>query len=1644
MQDNGQNTELSPIKQALLAIKEMQAKIADLEKSKVEPIAVVSVACKFPGGCDTPEAFWEFLKKGGNGIVDIPAERWDKDAFYDADPDKPGKMYTQRGGFLQNIDQFDPAFFGISPREAASMDPHQRSLLQVTWESLENGGFDINALYGSKTGVYVGISNFEYGANLIWPENPENITSYAGTGGSLGVTAGRLSYTFGFTGPSMIIDTACSSSLVTTHLAMQALRLGECDMAISAGVNLIFGPQTHINFSKAKMLAPDGHCKTFSADADGYARGEGIGVVVLKRLSDAERDGDHILALLRGSAVNQDGPSGGLTVPNGPSQVKVIKAALQNAQIQASEVGYIEAHGTGTPLGDPIEVGALATVFGADGTRKNGSLKLASVKTNVGHLESAAGIAGLIKSVLSVQHGEIPPHKNFSKPNANIDWKAFPVEIPGKLAKWDTKERIAGISSFSFSGTNAHLVISNYDGVSQEVSSEGTLKPQLLVLSAKNQVNLNALAQKVREDLLLKSPSDWKDYCLSALNGRGHYNYRMAVVADAPAGASEMLGSDKTISGKKSGIPRKIAFLFTGQGAQYVNMGRQLFETEPVFRESIQKCDEIVTPLIGESMLGLLYDETPSSQLKIDQTEFTQPLLFAIEYSLAQLWNKWGIEPEAVIGHSLGELVAATVSGMMTLDEALKLVCSRGQFMAEMCEQGSMAAVKLSERDVLVILKEKKGSDLTIASVNGPDSTVVAGDDDTINRFIDEIASTSTEVKKLRVSHAFHSKLVEPMIEAFRAEVSKINFTSLNIPLISNVTGDYFEANGTNYADYWCDHIRKPVRFFDGLSKLIEDGFNTFIEIGPKPTLSAIGHDVAEASGSTESCVWLPSMRMNQDPRTQMLQSLGQIYVLGGEINSRFCGDEVVNRYPVRLPNTPFVTERYWYPHADEAKIKPPKFDGHPLLGQRFSSPALADQSILFANEISVRDTSFLAHHQVFGNIVLPAAGHIEMALAALAELYPNGAEISSVDIQKALVLSDVSNTAVQTVIKPSKSGSRFEIHSQTDESEPWQLHTIGEIIAGSSEVPSAMDLEKIKKRCDVSLDVDLYYSSSKALGIEHGEHFQALKMLKKGKGEMIGRLELPSGINGNHSDFTLHPVLLDAAFQMASYPLITKNASYLPTGLDHLRVYKQLPHSIWCRTSFKEIEDSEDLLLYESNMDLMDDSGNILAQISGLRFQRVDHFALQSAKNDISDWFYEIEWQKKPVFGQSASQLSQPESTKANLHDSTVKAAEKCSLYADLFADMDTLAAHFIQHEFLLSGWNPKSGDTKTTAELIHLMKVDDLFEHLFTRCLQMLEEDQVLRKNGDVWEVIKPFNRLTVDGVRDLRERFDDATPEMELFFRCAESLGAVWRNETDPLSLLFPDGDLSVTTLLYQHSVGARAINTLLAESVADLISKIPETKGIRILEIGGGTGGTTAHLLPHLPADRCDYLFTDISSHFTQLAEQQFGTDYPFVRYGTVDIEKPVSTEHLGKYDLIVAANVVHATRNIGDTLDNCRSMLAPGGILVLLEASAKQRWLDLTFGMTDGWWKFMGNDPVRSNYPLLTPQNWFELLKDKGFDGATIIDPDQIKGIDSLKQHVILAVNPIESVSVEDKGKWLVVSEDAGVFAELSELVARQS
>ncbi|MEO0801172.1 MAG: beta-ketoacyl synthase N-terminal-like domain-containing protein [Cyanobacteria bacterium J06642_2] len=908
---------MSAVKRALVAIEAMQAKLDAIEAARSEPLAIIGIACRYPGGADTPEAFWKMLRDGEDAISEVPTDRWDAEALYDPDPDAPGKISTRKGGFLKQIDQFDARFFGISAREARSLDPQQRLLLETSWEALERANCPPQNLVNSATGVYVGICSNDYGKVLVSSGDRSNIDAFYGTSNAISVAAGRVSYALGLRGPSLSVDTACSSSLVAVHLACQSLRNGECSTAVAAGVNILLSPETSIAFSRAHMLDADGRCRTFDASASGYSRGEGCGAIVLKRLSDAERDGDRILACIRGTAINHNGRSSSLMSPNGLAQQAVIRAALENGRVDPVRVSYVEVQGTGTALGEPIEVGALAAVYGQNRPTDR-PLSVGTVKTNIGHLEGGAGIASLIKVVLAMQHQTIPPHLNVNELNPYVEWERISVKVSTERLPWNVvsgERRLAGVSAFGFGGTNAHAILEEAPAAEvnpdSDSASDSDRPLHLFVISAKNPDALQQLADKYATFLDDRANSDLANICHTANVGRSHFAHRASAVAATSGQLKSQLlacARSETADGARTGHasePPKIAFLFSGLGSEYAGMGRQLYETQPVFRQTLERCADIATPLLDRSLLDVLYPNAADSQL-IRNPAYSHPALFAFEYALAQLWRFWGIEPTVVLGHGLGEYVAACVAGVFSLEDGLKLAAERGRLLQELSQDGGMATIRADAAAIAPHLKPYE-AEVSIAELNGPDHVVLAGRREVLTACLADLDAAGLKTQSIQDMHGLNSPLADSIQKTFAQVASTVTYAPPTIAIASALSGTRADANITT-ANYWCRQLRQPVRFAEALETLAAQNLVQCIEIGPGSAAIEMGRRcLSEWSGQ-----WLPSSNSSGADWEQLLDSLGAVYVAGATVNWQNF-DRHYSRNLVDLPTYAWQKQRYWF-----------------------------------------------------------------------------------------------------------------------------------------------------------------------------------------------------------------------------------------------------------------------------------------------------------------------------------------------------------------------------------------------------------------------------------------------------------------------------------------------------------------------------------------------------------------------------------------------------------------------------------------------------------------------------------------------------------------------------------------------------------
>ncbi|MBZ4422809.1 type I polyketide synthase [Myxococcus sp. RHSTA-1-4] len=1196
-----------------------------------EPIAIIGMSCRFPGGADSPESFWRLLREGVDAMREVPAERWDAAEYHDANPSVPGKIRALRAGFLERVDTFDASFWGISAREATSMDPQQRLLLEVAYEALEHALQPIDSLAGSRTGVFVGIATDDYSRRT----DPSDV--YSGTGSLFSVAAGRISYLLDLRGPSIAVDTACSSSLVALHLACQSLRDGESELALVGGVNVITDPGKSIYFSGLGALSADGRCKTFDASADGYGRGEGCGVLVLKRLPEALRDGDRVLAVVRGSAVNQDGHSNGLTAPNGLAQEAVLKEALARSGLKPGDIQYVEAHGTGTPLGDPIELEALSAALCEWRSAKE-PLLLGSVKTNIGHLEAAAGVAGLMKVILSMRHGELPPHLHFKQPNPHVPWSQLPLKVPTELTPWTSRgPRIAGVSSFGISGTNAHVILEEAPRPkSGFVAHEGEGRPLLLPLSARSPEALTALAGAhgaLLGDAAGEGPL--RDITHAASVRRSHHPHRLAVVGSSRRDMVEALQAF-TRGELHPGVVRRqvsfeeesprVAFVFPGQGSQWLGMGRQLLREEPVFREAIEACERAMRPHVEWSLVEELGADESRSRLR--EIDVVQPVLFAMQVALAALWRAWGIEPDAVVGHSMGEVAAAHVAGALSLEDAARIICRRSHLLRRVSGQGAMAVVELGleqAREVLAGYETR----LSIGVSNSPRSTVISGDTSALEELLRHLEGRGVFCRRVKVDVASHSPRMEPLKEELLLALEGVSPGSAPVPIYSTVTGE--TGDGSDFtASYWVRNLREPVLFHGAIERLLEDGHAVFIEVSPHPVLLAPIQETLE--DAKRSGLALASLRRQADERRTLLESFAALYVHGHPVDwSRLYPDA---GRPVELPSYPWQGERYWLdaPRETAASGRHPRAAreagaGHPLLGGSLSS-SLQPRVQFWERSLSTEALPYLADHRVQGEAVFPGAGYVEMALAAGAEVLGEaGLVLEGVSFREMLSLAPGAVRRVQLALTEEGSGrASFQIASRAEDEATWRTHAMGRLRLEEGR-PPARAVEPRKGEGE-SISSEAHYRRMETLGLGYGPTFRGLRQLWLGEGEVLGRVRLPEQVAAEPGTYWLHPALLDACLQ-ASVALMASADSkdpFVPVGIERVRLLGRPGRELQVRVRARAGEGSGDP---ERSFDvwLLDEDGNVLAELEGMRARRLDGGG--AARDALDGCVFTVAWRR-------------------------------------------------------------------------------------------------------------------------------------------------------------------------------------------------------------------------------------------------------------------------------------------------------------------------------------------------------------------------------------------------------------------------------
>ena len=1180
-----------------------------------EPLAIIGIGCRLPGGADSPSTFWQMLCAGTDAIQEVPPDRWSIAAHYDPTPGRAGKSISKWGGFIRGIDQFDPGFFGISAREADSIDPQQRLLLEATWEAFEDGGQVLERLRGSNTGVFVGASTTDYGS-LQNPSGERDVSdTYSATGSSLSIAANRISYCLDLRGPSLVTDTACSSALTACHLAAFSLWRGECELAVVAGVNALLGPDTFTAFSRMSMLSPDGRCKAFDANANGFVRAEGVGAIILKPLSAAQRDGDRIYALIRATAINQDGRTSGLTVPSGAAQEAVIRQACAAAGIAPGHISYVEAHGTGTAVGDPIEARSLGAALGAD---RREPCRIGSVKSNVGHLEAASGIVSLIKVALILKYRQIPASLHCDHPNPAIDFESLNLRVVRALEPFPRTAvtALAAVNAFGFGGANAHVILEAAPSTTGRAAARPASRPLLLPISAHNGDALRAAAGHYLEQL--DHPiTEAHALCAAAAVKRSRLAHRLCVlgesVVEVRAGLQHYLADQPhpdVIAGTASDDGRTV-FVFSGQGPQWWGMGRELLRTEKVFESTLAECDRLFRQWGEWSLLQELTADEAASQLQ--DTAVAQPTIFAVQVALAALWQSLGLVPAAVCGHSIGEVAAAYVAGILSLEQAARVIWHRGQAMRAAPLGGRMLALRVDAAQAESIATEFAGR-VCVAAFNGPKSTTLSGDAADLTEIAARCERNGTFHRFLRVTHAFHSAQMDPVRSELLRALGSIRPEAGGVPFYSTVSGA-LEPGVALDASYWWRNVRAPVRFGTAISALTDAGYRRFLEIGAHPVLSDAINDALSAQGITG--VVVASLRRGEPEQRTLLGSLARLQVAGAAMDWGAMYPDA--RAETALPRYPWRHERHWCeaPVMHDARLESPL---HPLLTTRLRSSTPTWNAWLDLDAFA-----WLRDHRVHEHVIYPGTAYIEAALAMGANrLHSERLELGSIEFRQALVLPE-GQAVVQLQTAWSAGQGMVSISSRSAElADSWTLHATAQVRRLAAATPSPIALRPIKGRLTSVLTPPEVYGTCEQFGLCYGPAFRGITALWRGPGEALARISLPESLRADAERYHLHPALLDACSQVLLFtaPELRGRRTWLPARIERLRFHAAVGRILFCRAVL--VQASADAL--SADFQLLDARGRVLVEVQGYRVEAVR--AGPAARPEAPEsWLYETQW---------------------------------------------------------------------------------------------------------------------------------------------------------------------------------------------------------------------------------------------------------------------------------------------------------------------------------------------------------------------------------------------------------------------------------
>ncbi len=1549
-------------------------------------IAIIGIGCRFPGGINHPDALWKLLIEGREAVSDVPPDRWNVERFYDAEPGIAGKSIARRGGFVDGIDQFDQQFFGISPREAPYVDPQHRLLLETAWEAIEDAGLVLDFEKGTDLGVFVGISHNDYQVIQGTPWDSQGISPHSPTGSAHSIAANRISYCLNLRGPSVAMDTACSSALTAVYAACEHIRTGRGDTALAGGVTVMITPGGFIGFSQASMLSPDGKCKAFDASANGFVRGEGAGMILLKRLSQAIADGDPIHGVIIGTALNQDGHTNGISLPSAEAQARLVRDACKDADIAPSRIGFVEAHGTGTAVGDPIEAHALADALCADRPAAS-PLLIGSVKTNLGHLETAAGVAGLVKAVLVLKHGQVPANLHFATPNPNIDFEGLKLRVNSTLEPFPETDgtRIVGVNSFGFGGANAHIIIEEAPPRPHPGHDETPAERAWpIVLSARSEDALRGSALHLAQWLDERSHANGDSPLLPDLvhslgARRNHHPYRLTIVTKSMTeliqeldgfGVKQESPKARTAFAPRREAPPRIAFVMSGQGPQWWGMGRELMRHEPVFRTTLERCAAAMKPW-GFSLLEELARTEETSQMQ--RTEIAQPAIFAMQIALAELWKSWGIQPAAIIGHSVGEIAAACVAGVFSLEEGARIIVQRARFMGGCARgEGTMLALGLGEEEARALIARHDRT-VTIAAINGPRSLTLAGARISLDAMLAEMEPQGVFARLVRVDHPFHHPLMQPASEELEKALADLVPQPDTVPFFSTVTGGRCPGETCN-AVHWGRGVRQPVQFASAVNALAEFGVDAWLEIGAHP---ALVHSIQEClAGRSATVSVLSSMRREREQES-VIETAMDLHRVGVPLNF---GAMTPSRRVLSMPAYAWDKSRWWHEASDwrDGRLAP---GGRGLLDIR-----LPRATPTWTARLDARHMAFLKDHKVDSHILFPAAGFVDLVLEAGVQLFEGRAfVVEDFEIRKPLILPDPAS-GVHIELSYDLNERTFAIQSRFDRGAAWSLHVVGSMRGERTEsVFASTTWESAATPGTEPVEVEGFYRHMSDLGLRYGEEFRPIRELSAGAGHSAGHVALSEAIASRASEYALHPVLFDGALQTFSAGAATLESRRarmkLPVRFARILFLRSPGTSVRVRAGVLQCNEE----FVEGRLGLYDAAGQPCVLVDGFRAISVSGIRRSGAPGGTRDVLYHVDWERT----QSSIQptplaplpLEQLQAAAATALEQVISIRGRHELQASMAAG-DNLTAVHLAHG--LQAMGAVVGARFTADSLRVAAPMRPVFERLMTS----LEQRGLLTKVAAEYRPTPAFAvaaNSAQEALRTFVAQHSGHLPEGLLCAgNCAE-LGPILRGEKDAVQVLFAGAGAELLDQFYGDGLYTSQWLAAISAAVQEAARHLPEGRGLRILEIGGGTAGLAAQVLPLLERGLHSYTFTDVSAGFFPGALQKLAA-FPELACKIFDLEQPGTGQDLaaGSFDFIIGTNVLHAVSDVRASLGHLRELLVPGGSLVFIDTATPQLWIEAVFGLTSGWWRFTDRE-LRPHQPLLERAQWERVLEEAGFD-----------------------------------------------------------